>query len=169
MKEYYYDTWLEDGTSPIGYRHAGWLKPERSVRRKFNEVQPGAALPAFEQGPVTRTDIVKYAGASWDFNPVHHDETFAKKARSGSIIAHGMMMYAYLGRLATAYLGTAEFDRFSARFVDVTRAGDTLRIEGRVEKVVPHARGGEVVLSLQASKQSGELVATGQVTATLPD
>jgi acyl dehydratase len=167
QKEYYYDTWTEDGTAPIGYRRAGGFSVVRTVPRRFSEVEPGAVLPGFERGPVTRTHIVKYAGASWDFNPIHHDEPFAKSARSGGIIAHGMMVLAYLGSLATAYLGTAAFDKFSGRLLDITRPGDTLRIEGRVEQVTPRAQGGEVVLSLTATKQTGEVVATGSVTATL--
>jgi acyl dehydratase len=169
QKEYYYDTWTEDGTAPIGYRRAGGLAVVRTVPRRFAEVEQGAALPGFERGPVTRTDIVKYAGASWDFNPIHHDEPFAKSARSGGIIAHGMMVLAYLSSLATAYLGTVEFDKFSGRLLEITRPGDTLRIAGRVERVTPRERGGEVELSLTATKQTGEVVAAGAVTATLHD
>lgn len=167
-REYYYDTWTEDGNAPIGYRNCGEFSWVRRVPRRFSEIQAGAALPGFERGPVTRTHIVKYAGASWDFNPIHHDEPFAKRARSGGIIAHGMMVLGYLGSLATAYLGTAAFDKFSGRLLDVTRAGDTLRIEGRVEKITPREHGGVVVLSLTATKQTGEVVAAGTVTATIP-
>lgn len=169
MKGYYHDTWTEDGTTAIGYRESGWFAPVPTVRRTFAQVQPGAALPTLTQGPISRTDIVKYAAASWDFNPIHHDETFARKARSGGIIAHGMMVMGYLGRLATAYLGTADFDRFTARLTNVTRPGDTLRLEGRVELTTPQARGGVVVLSLKAVNQTGEVVAEGQVTATLAE
>ena len=166
-REYYYDSWTEDGTAPIGYRKVDAIRVVRTEPRRFADVQQGAALPGFERGPVTRTHIIKYAGASWDFNPIHHDEPFAKSARSGGIIAHGMMVLGYLGSLATAYLGTAAFDRFSGRLLDITRPGDTLRIDGRVEQATPRAQGGVVVLTLTATKQSGEVVAAGTVTATL--
>jgi acyl dehydratase len=165
---YYNDTWTEDGAAAIGYRRAGLVSVGRTAPRRFSEVIPGAALPGFERGPVTRTHIVKYAGASWDFNPIHHDEPFAKRARSGGIIAHGMMVLGYLGSLATAYLGTAAIDKFSGRLLEVTRPGDTLRIEGRVERATPSGAGGVVVLSLTATKLSGAVVAAGTVTATLP-
>ena len=169
MDDYYYDAWVEDGTSAIGYRRVGWPTAVTRVRRKLRDVVPKEELPPLAQGPLTRTDIVKYAAASWDFNPIHHDETFARRARSGSIIAHGMLVMAYLGRLATAYLGTAELDRFKVRFVDVTRPGDTLRIEGRVEDVSARERGGVVTLALRAVRATGEVVAEGVVTATLPE
>ncbi len=167
MKDYYYDSWIEDGTSAVGYREVGWLKPTKTTKRKFAAIAEGESLPELRQGPITRTDIVKYAGASWDFNPFHHDEVFAKRSRSGGIIAHGMMVMGYLGRLATAYLGTAEFDRFTARFKSVTRAGDTLRLQGKVKQLSPKAKGGVVVLSLRAVNDTGEVVAEGEVTATL--
>lgn len=169
MKDYYHDSWLEDGTTAIGYRAVEWFRPTQTAPRKLADVAPGAPIPPLVRGPITRTEIVKYAAASWDFNPIHHDETFARGARSGGIIAHGMMVMGYLGRAATAYLGTAAFDRFKVRFVDITRPGDTLRVEGQVEKVGPGARGGVVVLSVRATKQTGELVAEGDITATLPE
>ena len=168
-KEYYHDGWTEDGTAPIGYRKVEGFSVVRTEPRRFADVRQGAALAGFERGPVTRTHIVKYAGASWDFNPIHHDEPFAQSARGGGIIAHGMMVLGYLGSLATAYLGTAAFDKFSGRLLEITRPGDILRVEGRVEKVTPGLRGGEVVLSLTATKQTGEVVASGTVTATLPE
>ncbi len=167
MDDYYYDAWTEDGTTPIGYRRVGWVAPVPVARREPHEVRVNEELPAQTQGPVTRTDIVKYAAASWDFNPIHHDETFARRARSGGIIAHGMMVMGYLGRVATAYLGTADFDRFKIRLLDVTRPGDTLRLEGRVTDVTPRASGVVVTLALRATRTTGEAVAEGQVVATL--
>lgn len=167
MREYYYDTWIEDGNAAIGYRHDGWFKTKKVQPRKFSELSVGMEIPSFSQGPVTRTEIVKYAAASWDFNPVHHDEVFAKQARSGGIIAHGMMIFAYLGRIATDFLGTPHLDKLSARFMHVTRPGDILQLSGRVEELVPSARGGTAVLSLLAMNQKNERVAAGIARATL--
>src|SRR5258708_40062387 len=47
--------------------------------------------PEFRFGPVTRTDLVRYAGASGDFNPLHHDEGFAREAGLPMVMAHGML------------------------------------------------------------------------------
>lgn len=168
IREYYHDTWLEDGDAPIGYRRTGWFKPVPATPRRFSEVKAGDVLPSKKIGPITRTDIVKYAGASWDFNPVHHDEPFAKRARSGSIIAHGMMTLGHLSSLVTGYLGTVNFDKYAGRLVEVARAGDTLTLEGKVTSVAPAASGGQVVIAVTATKQSGEVVAQAVVTATLP-
>jgi acyl dehydratase len=168
MNDYYHDTWIEDGTSAAGLRETGFRKPEARTRRRFADIKEGESLPVLEQGPVTRTQIVKYAGASFDFNPIHHDEEFAKRALSGGIIAHGMMVMGYLGKCATAYLGTAQFDRFASRNLAMTRPGDTLILEGRVEEKRPGGRGGSVRISLTAkNKASGQLLCTGEVTATV--
>jgi acyl dehydratase len=164
MRDYYYDTWIEDGNEPIGYRKTGWFKTKRVPAKNARALQAGMEIPAFTQGPVTRTEIVKYAAASWDFNPVHHDEIFAKQARSGGIIAHGMMIFAYLGRVATDFLGTPTLSKLSARFMNVTRPGDILTLGGKVESVDADGR---VVLQLSAVNQKGETVATGVAHATL--
>lgn len=168
MREYYHDTWIEDGNAPVGYRETGWLRPRRVAPKRFAELAVGMEIPPFSQGPVTRTEIVKYAAASWDFNPVHHDEVFAKQARSGGIIAHGMMIFGYLGRAATDFLGTPHLAKLSARFLNVTRPGDVLTLGGRVEELAAKEKGGSVLLSLSATNQKGETVATGTARADLP-
>jgi acyl dehydratase len=168
MRDYYHDTWIEDGNAGIGYRKTGWFEPKQIKPRRLADIQQGAQIAGFTQGPVTRTEIVKYAAASWDFNPIHHDETFAQKARSGGIIAHGMMIFAYLGRIATDYLGQPELQKLSARFMNVTRPGDVLTLNGQVIEVVPAKGGGNVVLALKAVNQKGETVATGLARAFVP-
>lgn len=169
MREYYYDTWVEDGSVPVGYREGEWFKPTPLVPKFFSRLREGDSIPPVTRGPVTRTEIVKYAAASWDFNPIHHDETFASSARSQGIIAHGMMVFAYLGQVATTYLGTVELDRMSSRFMNVTRPGDVLTFDGRVEKLIPAGNGGSVLLSIKAVNQRGEKVVTGEAQATLQD
>lgn len=168
MRDYYHDTWIEDGNAAIGYRSTGWFKPREIAPRRFADILPGTQIEGFTQGPVTRTEIVKYAAASWDFNPIHHDETFAQKARSGGIIAHGMMIFAYLARVATDYLGQPELQKLSARFMNVTRPGDVLTLTGQVIEATKGTGGGDVLLSLKAVNQRGETVATGLARAFVP-
>ncbi|MGH7899426.1 MAG: MaoC/PaaZ C-terminal domain-containing protein, partial [Candidatus Binatia bacterium] len=54
---------------------------------KFDQVKEGDEIPAFEVKNLSRTDIVKYAGASGDFNPIHHDQTFAESARYPTVFS----------------------------------------------------------------------------------
>ena len=61
--------------------------------------------PAFQVGPLTRTDIVRYAGASGDFNPIHHDEAFALSAGMPGVMAHGMLSAGILASFVTRWFG----------------------------------------------------------------
>ena len=65
-----------------------------------------------------RTQIVQYAAGSGDFNPIHHDETFATKlAGYPSVFAHGMLTMGLTGKLLTDWLGDGVLRKFSVRFV----------------------------------------------------
>lgn len=77
-------------------------------------------------GPITRTDIVKFAGAGGDFNPIHHDEEFAKRAGFPSVFAMGMFTAGLLGDFAETWLGVERIRRFSVRFVAPTWPNETL-------------------------------------------
>lgn len=80
-------------------------------------VEAGFELPPLELR-VTRADLVKYAGASLDFNPIHWNEKFAAEVGLPGIIAQGMFTMALAGRIVTNWLGdpTAVLE-FGSRFI----------------------------------------------------
>lgn len=70
----------------------------------WDDVEVGTEIP--EQGfPLTRLNLVMYAGASGDFNPIHWDERFAKSVGLPDVIAHGMLTMAEAGRVVTSWAG----------------------------------------------------------------
>ena len=76
---------------------------------------------------LTRTQIVQYAGASGDFNPVHTDEVFAREvAGYPTTFAHGMLTMGITGRMLTNYVGDGRLTKFGARFTSQVWPGDTL-------------------------------------------
>ncbi|WP_037360160.1 MaoC family dehydratase [Amycolatopsis orientalis] len=76
----------------------------------------GDELPPLEVR-ITRAQLVRYAGASLDFNPIHWNETFATKVGLPDVIAHGMLTMALSGRIVTDWLGDpARLVDFSTRF-----------------------------------------------------
>lgn len=86
---------------------------------------------------LTRTQIVQYAGASDDFNPLHTDEIFATEvAGYPSVIAHGMLTMGLTGKALTNFVGVDRLVRFGGRFLSVVWPGDSLvtriRIVGHV-------------------------------------
>lgn len=115
---------------------------------------------------LSRTQIVMYAGASGDFNPIHHDETFATKAAGyPSVFAHGMLTMGLTGRLLTDWLGDGVLRSFGVRFVRQVWPGDTLTAKGTVKAVDADGR---VEIEVVTVNQRGEPVVAGEAVAALP-
>lgn len=115
---------------------------------------------------LTRTQIVMYAGASGDFNPIHHDETFATKAAGyPSVFAHGMLTMGMTGRLLTDWLGDGVLTEYGVRFVKQVWPGDTLTARGTVTAV---GADGTVEIEIATTNQNGEPVVAGRAKAVLP-
>ncbi|RDG39495.1 MaoC family dehydratase [Streptomyces corynorhini] len=70
----------------------------------YDDVEVGTELPA-QSFPVTRATLVRYAGASGDFNPIHWNEKFAKEVGLPDVIAHGMFTMAEAIRVVTDWAG----------------------------------------------------------------
>ena len=118
---------------------------------------------------LTRTQIVQYAGASGDFNPIHHDETFATKAAGyPSVFAHGMLTMGLTGRLLTDWLGDGVLREFGVRFVNQVWPGDTLIASGTVSSIELQGDHGIVHIDLVTKNQKGEPVVKGTAVAALP-
>lgn len=92
----------------------------------------GDSLPNVTFGPITRTTLALYAGASGDHNPIHIDLDFAKKAGLQDVFAHGMLSMAQLGRVATNWGGADRMHGLSSRFTALTPVGATVTCTGRV-------------------------------------
>ena len=115
---------------------------------------------------LTRTQIVMYAGASGDFNPIHHDETFATKAAGyPSVFAHGMLGMGMTGRLVTDWLGDGVLTEYGVRFVKQVWPGDSLTAKGTVTAV---GADGSVEIEVTTTNQNGEPVISGRAKAVLP-
>jgi acyl dehydratase len=133
----------------------------------FDDIQVGDALPGLVEGPITRHTLGVYAGASGDYNPLHIDSDFARRAGMPDVFAHGMLSAAYLGRVLTQWAQPSAIRRFSVRFMAITQLGDEVRCQARVaDKFVQN---GErcVALELVARNQSGEVRLTGSAVVAL--
>ena len=91
----------------------------------YDDIEVGAEAPV-RRHTLTRTDLVKYAGASGDFNPMHHDETLATAAGQPSVFGHGMFSMGFLGTALTDWAGPGRVVRYKARFSKQTWPGETL-------------------------------------------
>lgn len=85
---------------------------------------------------LTRTQIVQYAGASGDYNPLHTDEIFTTKvAGYPSVFAHGMLTMGMTGKMLTDYVGDARLTKYGVRFTSQVFPGDTLDATATVKSV----------------------------------
>lgn len=129
--------------------------------------------PPRRVGPLTRTDFVRYAGAGGDFNPIHHDETFATAAGYPSVFGHGLLTAGILAGYTAAWLGRPHLRRYAVRYVGQVWPGDTLVLSGRVERTSAGANGStEVDAALEVHSEApgreARLVVRGSATASYP-
>ena len=113
-----------------------------------------------EIGPITRTDIVRYQGASGDMNPVHHDEEFAKNAGYPAPLAVGMFQAGALAAWAADQLGPENVRRVRLRWREPVFPGETLSFRGRVIRKLADA----VELELACVKESGAVAVEAWMT-----
>jgi acyl dehydratase len=111
-------------------------------------------------GPLTRTDLVRYQGASGDLQPVHHDEAFARAAGYPAPLSLGMLHAGLLGTWAASWLGAEQVRRFRVRFTAQAFPGDTLTCTGSVTE----ERADAVDVELACTTQRGDVVARGWAT-----
>ena len=100
----------------------------------FDDVRIGDLMPNYTTGPITRTHLVRYAGASGDFNPLHHDESFAKMIGLNNVIAHGMLIMAIAGEAITAWVDQRSIRKFSVRFLSMTEPVDWNNVENTKDR-----------------------------------
>ena len=141
-----------------------------SERKKlyFDDVNAGDAIPAVEVKNLTRTDLVRYAGASGDFNPIHHDQTFAEAAQLPTVFSHGMLNAGFVGRCVTDFVGVQNLRQFKVRFATRVWPGDTITCKGTVTKKYDADGAHLIEGDVQAINQKGEVAIHGSFKAALP-
>lgn len=117
---------------------------------------------------LTRTQIVQYAGASGDYNPLHSDEIFATQvAGYPSVFAHGMLTMGMTGRLLTDWVGDGRLLRYGVRFVKQVWPGDTLTARAEVTAVRDDDGQPVADFNVVTRNQDGDTVLSGTATARL--
>lgn len=115
---------------------------------------------------LTRTQIVQYAGASGDYNPLHTDDLFTREvAGYPGVFAHGMLTMGMTGRLLTDWFGDGRLTKYGVRFVNQVWPGDALTATATVEAIRVDGDDHLVDVAIVTTNQDGTPVVTGSATA----
>lgn len=132
-------------------------------RIKFDDYEQGAEIPELKVGPITHMDLVRYAGASGDFNPIHTDPVYAKEAGLKGTIAHGMYVMAQLGRLATDWVVPDQIEKFGVKFKGMTEPGESLTCVGKVKRKKEEDGKKVMTVSVEAQGPDGKARVAGDL------
>lgn len=133
----------------------------------FDSLQIGDAPAPLVCGPLTRTEFVRYAGASHDFNPNHHDEIYAHANGNKAVFGMGMLAGGYCARLLTDWFGDGSLSRLRIRFASRFWPDDVLTCTAKITEKGKDDRAGSVECEFSAVNQNGEVIIRGDATAKL--
>jgi acyl dehydratase len=140
----------------------------------YAEEPTAADLSVGDTGPevvvsdLDRSDFVKYAGASGDFNPIHYNEPLATAAGYDSVFAQGMLTAGIAAHALADWFGLANVRSFGVRFQAQVWPGDTVTAVVEVTDVEAAGDVATVEADVRVTNADGEAVATGQANAELP-
>ena len=133
-----------------------------------NELSVGDTHEELVVENLTRTQIIQYAGASGDYNPLHTDEIFTTKvAGYPTVFAHGMLSMGVTGKMLTNWVGDGRLTKYGVRFVAQVWPGDSLTAKATVEAIREEDGVSLVDLSVSTVNQDGAEVIKGSATARL--
>lgn len=133
----------------------------------FDDVHEGDTAPELSH-TLERLDLVKYAGASGDFNPMHSVEPDAQAAGFPSVFGHGMFSAGLVARSLTDYVGVGNLKSFKVRFTKQTWPGEVLTARNTV--VGKRTGGNEALVDITSElvNADGEVKVSGEAVAALP-
>ncbi len=142
---------------PQAISYAGWDELTEGAERELT------------MGPLTRTDFVRFAGANGDFNPNHHDDTYAAASDFPSAFAPGMLQGGYVGKILSEWVGPSALRTFRIRFSAQAWPGDMVICKAKV--VRRYEEGGErrVEIEAVAENQDGATLIKAHAAAAPQD
>jgi acyl dehydratase len=141
---------------------------EAPAKLYYEDVQVGDAIPKLVKSPVSHLQLVRYAGASGDFNPLHTDPKIGEMIGTSGIIAHGMLIMGFVGQMLSDYVGPTALRKFGVRFKGMTRIDDEITCTGTITEKYEVDGEGRIAGKVQAADQNCDLKVTGTFVAALP-
>src|SRR5918994_4343505 len=127
----------------------------------FEDLSVGDEAPPLVVENISRTHFVRYAGASGDFNPMHHDDTIATSVGNPSVFGHGMLTAGLMARVVKDWFGPEALRRFQVRFSKQVWPGETLTCTATITALRDEGSEGLADLELLVENKDGEPKLTG--------
>lgn len=134
----------------------------------FDDVAVGDEIPELSKGPITEIQLVRYSGASGDFNPIHTVPRVAQMVGLDGVIAHGMLIMAFGGQFLTDWAGAGSVRHFKVRFNGMTKPTETVICRGQVVEKLEESGQGLVRGKLTIKGTDNSLKLKGDFTVALP-
>ena len=132
-----------------------------------SDLEVGDALPEVRFGPITRSTLALYAGASDDHNPAHIDADVARQAGLPDVFAQGMLSFGVLAEVATRWAGTERLRGFGSKFVSVTHVHDVITCRGTLTEFYEENGERRARIAVVATAEDGRQTLTGEAVVAL--
>ena len=122
----------------------------------------GDKIPEVIIEPLQKQDLIKYAKASGDYNPIHLDKNFANNIGLDNVIVHGMLIMAHLGKSIANSMTIPYLKHFSVQFSSITTLGEKLICSGQVIKIEKDKEKKIISLNLKVLNLSNDVKILGK-------
>jgi len=126
-------------------------------------IDEGDLVVSLKKEAITQLQLIKYAGASGDFNPIHTIPENAKEAGLDNTIAHGMLIMGFIGEMITKNFRVNDIKNFSVSFKNITKLGEKLEAKATLKKKITNENGNFIELRVFIDNEAGEIKADGKV------
>lgn len=130
----------------------------------YDSIAEGDAIPPLKKEPISQVQLVRYAGASGDFNPIHTVVEYAREAGLDGTIAHGMLTMGMLAQMISNWVGVKPVTRYGVSFKAMAKPGDVLTATGEVTKKYTVLNDKFADLSVRIADENGEVKVEGRAT-----
>lgn len=134
----------------------------------YEDIAAGSKIPPLVKQPTTR-QLVMWAGASGDYNPIHYDKDFAQSRGLPGVIVHGQLVFSFLGQLMTDWIGEqGSLRKLTCSYKGMNFPGETVTAKGKVIKKYVEDGEHRVECNIWAENPKGEKTASGMAIAIMP-
>ena len=134
----------------------------------FEDIEIGSEISPLVKRPTTR-QLVMWAGASGDYNPIHYDQDFARGRGLPGVIVQGQLVGSFLGELATGWMGEQGMLRkLSCSYKGMNYPNESITCKGKINRKYVDGSQHCVECSLWAENARGEKTVTGMAVVIMP-